>query len=96
LRTYGLPTRKLLYLVLLEGLLLAFIGFVVGWLLGRLALLLTSHYIESGYGYALQLNGPDATEAMLFAATLIIALVAVLLASTSIFKMNISKILSDE
>ncbi len=96
LRTYGLGTRKLLYLVLFEGLFLAFIGFLLGWLLGRLALLLTSQYIEAGYGYVLQLNGPSLTELLLLAATLVIAVIAVTLASTSIFKMNISKILSDE
>ncbi|WP_343486438.1 ABC transporter permease [Allomuricauda sp. d1] len=95
LRTYGLGTRKLLYLVLVEGLLLAFFGFLLGWLLGRLALLLVSEYIESGYGYVLALNGPDFTEFLFFVATLVIAIVAVILASTSIFKLNISKTLSD-
>ena len=95
LRTYGLGTRKLLSLVLFEGLLLAFIGFWLGWLLGRLALALASGYIESGYGYVLQLNGPNLPELLLFGVTLVIAMIAVLLASTSIFKLNISKTLAD-
>ncbi|RNC90154.1 MAG: ABC transporter permease [Allomuricauda sp.] len=96
LRTYGLGTRKLLYLVLFEGLFLALFGFVLGWFLGRLALLLTSTYIESGYGYVLSIGGPTVIEFALLGATLFIAIVAVTLASTSIFKMNISKILSDD
>ena len=95
LRTYGLNTRKLLFLVLFEGLFLAFIGFLLGWLLGRLALILASKYIESGYGYVLQINGPDFVELLLLGVTLVIAIIAVFLASKSIFKMNISKILSD-
>ena len=95
LRTYGLGTRKLLFLVLFEGLLLALIGFWLGWVFGRLALVLASGYIESGYGYVLQLNGPDLPELFLFGVTLVIAIIAVLLASTSIFKLNISKTLAD-
>ena len=95
LRTYGLGTRKLLFLVLFEGLFLAFIGFLLGWILGRLALLLASKYIESGYGYVLQINGPDFVELILLGVTLLIAIIAVFLASTSIFKLNISKVLSD-
>ena len=95
LRTYGLGTRKLLFLVLFEGLFLAFIGFLLGWLLGRLALILVSKYIESGYGYVLQINGPDFVELVLLGVTLLIAIIAVFLASTSIFKLNISKILGD-
>jgi len=95
LRTYGLNTRKLLFLVLFEGLFLAFLGFVVGWALGRMALVLASRYMESGYGYVLQINGPNFEELLLLGVTLVIAIIAVFLASTSIFKMNISKILSD-
>lgn len=96
LRTYGLGTVKLLLLVLFEGLFLAFLGFVLGWLLGRLALILASKYVESGYGYVLQINGPDFVELILLGVTLLVAVVAVVLASTSIFKLNISNTLSDE
>ena len=96
LRTYGLGTSKLLYLVTLEGLFLAFIGFILGWFLGRLALLLVSNYIEEGYGYILQIHGPNVSELLLLAITLVIAIIAVFLASTSIFKLNISKTLSNE
>ena len=95
LRTYGLGTQKLLRLVLLEGLLLAFLGFLFGWLLGRLALIGASSYLESGYGYVLQIKGPDLVEFLFLGVTLLIAIVAVLLASTSIFKLNISKTLAD-
>ncbi len=95
LRTYGLGTQKLLRLVLFEGLLLAFLGFLFGWLLGRLALIGASSYLESGYGYVLQIKGPDLVEFLFLGVTLLIAIVAVLLASTSIFKLNISKTLAD-
>ncbi|MET1259241.1 FtsX-like permease family protein [Flagellimonas sp. DF-77] len=96
LRTYGLGTRKLLYLVLFEGLFLAVLGFVAGWLLGRLALKLVSNYMIATYGYALDISGPDLTELWFFVATLLISGLAVLLASTSIFKLDISKVLANE
>ncbi|MGD1946143.1 MAG: ABC transporter permease [Croceivirga sp.] len=95
LRTYGLGTGKLLFLVLCEGLFLAFIGFIVGWLFGRLALFMASKFIESGYGYVLQINGPNFVELVLLGVTLLIGVIAVFLASTSIFKLNISKVLGD-
>ena len=96
LRTYGLGNRKLLYLVLFEGLFLAVLGFVSGWLLGRLALKLVSNYMIATYGYALEINGPDLSELWFFVATLLISGLAVLLASTSIFKLDISKVLANE
>lgn len=95
LRTYGLGTRKLLTLVLFEGIFLAFFGFLLGWLCGRLALIVASTYMESGYGYVLQINAPTQVEWQLLSAILGIAIVAVILASRPIFKMNISKILAD-
>ncbi|MEM9001278.1 MAG: FtsX-like permease family protein [Bacteroidota bacterium] len=95
LRTYGLGTQKLLYLVLLEGLFLAFLGFLLGWSLGRLALMMASSYMESGYGYVLQIKPPDLMELLFLGVTLVIAMIAVFLASISIFKLNISKTLAD-
>lgn len=96
LRTYGWSTGKLIVLVLLEGMFLAFIGFLLGWLLSRLALFVISNYLENAYGYILQLTGPETTEWYLLGITMGITSIAVLLASTSIFKLNISKILSNE
>ncbi|MEN1784982.1 MAG: ABC transporter permease [Bacteroidota bacterium] len=95
LRTYGFGTPKLLLLVLYEGLLYALIGFWIGWILGRLALWITSNYLQSVYGYVLQISGLDVTELWFLGVTLLIAVIAVILASTSIFKLNISKVLSD-
>lgn len=96
LRTYGLGTKKLLYVILVEGMFLAVFGFLLGWLLGRLSLFLASGYIESSYGYALEINGPQWIDFQLFGATLFIALIAIFLASTPIFRLNISKTLVDD
>ena len=95
LRTYGLRTRQLLSLALLEGLLLTSIGFVSGWILGRLGIWIVSSYTQSTYGYRLLIHGPDSTELLFFGLTLIITVIATLLASRSIFNLNVAKTLSD-
>lgn len=95
LRTYGFSTRQLLWLVILEGGYLAFFGFVLGWSLGRLGLFLASGFVQDAYGYVLKISGPDAVEWTLLAVTLVLAILATLLASISIFKLNVHKILSD-
>ncbi len=96
LRTYGFQTRQLLGLALLEGLFLALIGFVVGWTLGRLGIWILSGYMSSTYGYAFQINGPDMTEISLMVIILILAIFAALMASLSIFKLNVAKTLSND
>ena len=95
LRIYGLGTAQLLWVVFLEGLFLTLLGFFLGWLLGRIGIWVTSFITEASYGYHLQLTGLDATELSFLGATLLITLAATLLASISIFKLNISKTLSD-
>ncbi len=95
LRTYGLRTRQLLGLALLEGTFLAVIGFIIGWLLGRLGIWVVSLYLQASYGYGLQINGPEVFELFLFVLILILAMVATLLASRSIFKLNVAKTLSN-
>jgi len=95
LRTYGLGTRQLLGLALWEGIFLAIIGFVLGWLLGRLGLWGVSQYMQKLYGYSLGIPGPQKTELILLVFTLGLAILATLMASRSIFKLNVAKTLSD-
>jgi len=95
LRTYGLNTRQLLGLALLEGTFLAFIGFVAGWILGRLGILSASQYVQASYGYRLDVSGPEMFELVLLVLILAVAMTASLLASLSIFKLDVAKTLSD-
>lgn len=96
LRTYGFGTKKLLYITLLEGLTMALSGHLIGWIFGQGALYFTSQYIEANFGYSLKINGPMLMDFQLLGATLTIAFVAICIASTSIFNLNISKILADD
>ncbi len=94
LRTYGLRTGQLLLLGLLESLFLTVIGFVIGWLFGRLGVWLASQYMQATYGYGLTISGPNLTEVYFLGAILLLAMIATLLASVSIFKLNVAKTLS--
>nr|WP_297911238.1 FtsX-like permease family protein [uncultured Allomuricauda sp.] len=95
LRTYGLRPQELLGLALMEGLFLACIGFVLGWTLGRIGVWGASQYMQAAYGYVLQVRGPEPTELYFMAIILALAFVASILASLSIFKLNVAKTLSD-
>src|SRR6056297_2094225 len=89
LRVYGLRTGQLFGLALFEGLFLAFIGFVLGWLLGRFAIWAVSQYTQVSYGYGLQVNGPEIMEFFILGLILLLATIATILASRSIFKLNV-------
>ncbi|UII81299.1 ABC transporter permease [Flagellimonas sp. CMM7] len=95
LRTYGLRTGQLLGLALLEGLFLALIGFALGWLFGRFGIWGVSQYMQNTYGYGLQIKAPEPSEIYLLGLILVLAAIATLLASRSIFKLNVAKTLSD-
>ncbi|MEM6866085.1 MAG: FtsX-like permease family protein, partial [Bacteroidota bacterium] len=95
LRTYGLRPQELLGLALMEGFFLACIGFVLGWTLGRIGVWGASQYTQAAYGYVLQVRGPEPMELYFMAIILALAFVASILASLSIFKLNVAKTLSD-
>ncbi len=95
LRTYGLSTNQILLLVFSEGIFLALIGFILGWVLGRLGIWGVSQYLQVSNGYHLQILGPDLTELLFLGIIFVITIIATLLASISIFKLNVAKTLSD-
>lgn len=96
LRTYGAKSRQLLWIVVLEGLILGALGFIIGWVLGRIGLWIFSSLAQESYGYTITLGGPTKWELILFTITLGITILASVLASLSIFKLNVSKILTKE
>lgn len=95
LRIYGLGTPRLLLLVLLEGAFMSIVGVLFGWVLGRLGIAFISNFISVEYGYELFVNGPTKIEGFFFLGILLLTSIGVFIASTSIFKLNISKTLGD-
>ena len=95
LRTYGASSIQLLQLVFLEALFLSLFGFLLGWLLGRFGAWLLSFFTQDLYGYSFEFSLPDNRElSILFLVTLTTFLAAII-ASLSIFKLNVSKTIAN-
>lgn len=95
LRTYGATTFQLLKLVFLEALFLSIIGCILGWILGRVSVLLFATLASDAYKYHLEISMPDTEEFFIFAIVLFTTILATIFASYSLFKLNISKTLAD-
>ncbi len=95
LRTYGATTFQLLKLVFLEAFFLSLIGFVLGWFLGRVGIVLFSSLASDAYKYHLEISSPDMQEFLMLLIVVFMTILASILASYSLFKLNVSKILAD-
>ena len=95
LRTYGMRTNQILLLVMLEGIFLTLVGFVLGWILGRAGLWVVSEYFQASNGYSFKIMSLDIFELLFLGVIIVITITATLLASRSIFKLDVAKTLSD-
>ncbi len=95
LRTYGATTFQLLKLVFFEALFLSLIGYILGWLLGRISILLFSALDSDTYKYHFEASTPDIKEFLILVIVIFMTILAAILASYSLFKLNISKNLAD-
>ncbi|GGC11751.1 ABC transporter permease [Dyadobacter sediminis] len=92
----GATRTKLFLMLLLEGLMLAIIGFVAGIVLSRIGLWLFSRAAEQDFHYSIRQFGILPEEIYLFFAALFIGLLAAALPSLGIYKLNISRTLAEE
>lgn len=95
LRTYGANTFQLVKLVFFEALFLSLLGSVLGWFVGRICLGLFSVFTEDMYGYHFIFSFPDNKELFLLLLVILTTLLAAVLASLSVFKLNVSKTISN-
>lgn len=96
LRVNGAGRLQLLKLVLIESLLLCFVGFIFGTILGRIALVLISKSSEADF--KLSFNPYEFIwnkEGWLLALTLIVGIVAALIPAVKAYSLNISKTLAN-
>ncbi len=87
---------KLFFMLLLEGVILALSGYVLGILFSRLGLWLASGALNRGYNYTLEQQFLQKEEIYLLVLALCIGIVAALIPSAGIYKINISKTLANE
>lgn len=92
----GATRTQLFTMLLLEGLVLALIGFVAGLLLSRLSLSIISGYVQGNYHYDLANFGILREEWYILAAAILIGLVAAALPALGVYRMNISRTLAEE
>ncbi len=95
MRTMGASSGQLFLIVLLEGLLIATLGYIFGLILGKAALYTISQMAEGAYQYSLQMTWLTVNEALLLPAALGIGFVAAIIPAFQAYRLNISKVLSD-
>ncbi len=87
---------KLFFMLLLEGIILSLSGYVLGILFSRTGLWLASGALKRGYNYTLEQQFLQKEEIYLLALALFIGIVAAIIPSAGIYKINISKTLANE
>ena len=92
----GATRAQLFGMLLLEGLVLALIGFVAGLALSRLGLWLLSQFVEGNYHYSFSNLSILPDEWWLLAVAVGIGLVAAALPALGVYRMNISQTLAED
>ncbi len=96
LRVSGASRMQLLGLVLFESILLCFVGFILGTIVGRIALLLISSTTDEQYKMTFD---PFAfvwqKEGILFIVTIFVGVLAALIPAVKAYRLNISKTLAN-
>ena len=92
----GATRAQLFGMLLLEGLVLALIGFVLGILLSRVGLWLFSSSVSSEYHYNLAAFGILPEEWGLLGVAVLIGLLAAALPALGVYRMNISRTLAED
>jgi putative ABC transport system permease protein len=92
----GATRAQLFGMLLLEGLVLALIGFGLGILLSRIGLWLFSSSVSEDYHYNLAAFGILPEEWILLGVAILIGLVAAALPALGVYRMNISRTLAEE
>lgn len=96
IRTLGGSRLQLSSMLVYEALVLTVSGFMLGISLSRLGLVFISSLMESSFNYSLNSYTILNDELWLLAISILIGLIACLIPSIQVYKMDISKILSNE
>lgn len=92
----GATRTKLFFMLLLEGFVLAVVGYIAGITLSRIGLLLFSKAAEQDFHYSLKQLNLLPEEIVLLGAALVIGLLAAALPSIGIYNLNISRTLAED
>lgn len=96
MRINGASRTQLLSLIMMESLILCFVGFVFGTIFGRFALQFISNTAEDDFKMAFNpLELVWDKEMVLFLATMVVGIIAALIPAIKAYKLNISKTLAN-
>ncbi|MEM7574029.1 MAG: FtsX-like permease family protein [Bacteroidota bacterium] len=94
MRTVGYRPQQLFGLLVLEGTLLALVGYVLGWILSRIGLYVVNQQAEGDFN--IHFSGAWVEgEAWLLLVTLLVGVIAALLPAWQAMQMNISAVMSE-
>lgn len=94
MRTVGYRPRQLFRMLVLEGLILAIVGYVLGWLFSRVGLYVVNQQAKSDFNLYFS-SGWIVDEAWLLLLTIMVGVGAALLPALQAMRMNISAVLSE-
>ena len=92
----GATRTRLFVMLLLEGLLLALLGYVLGIVLSRVGLWLFSRAAESDFHYSFADFGLLTEEIWLLGGAILIGILAAALPSLGVYRLNLSRTLAEE
>ena len=96
MRTYGANKTKLVWLVLQEALIISILGYLLGLLCSRVAFWIFSSEFNITYSHGIPFSFSFLKEELwLFCSTLLIAILAAIIPTVNIYRLNISKTLSN-
>ncbi len=95
MRSLGAGSGQLFYIVLLEGIIISFVGYLAGLILGKLALYLMAQIAQEAYQYSLSFSIITMNELILLPIVLGIGFVAALIPALQAYRLNISKVLAN-
>ncbi|NJK94795.1 MAG: FtsX-like permease family protein [Bacteroidales bacterium] len=94
MRVVGGNKFKLFSIIVLEGLIIAALGFLIGSILSRAGMLLISSYAESNFHYSLDKLFNVGLDSLLFGLSLVVGLLASLIPAIKAMQTDISKTLA--
>lgn len=96
MRINGASRLQLLSLIMIESLILCFVGFLFGTIFGRFALGFISNSAEDDFNMAFNpMEIVWKQESLLFAATLLVGIIAAVIPAVKAYQLNISKTLAN-
>jgi putative ABC transport system permease protein len=95
MRTMGATRGTLFTLIILEGVVMTFLGILIGLLLSRVGMAVLAQVMQDQFRYDLGDLGVLMSEWLLFGITIFVGVLASLLPAISAVRLDISKILAD-